>query len=171
MDYFIPFLAALVLGVLPAAIANSKGRSFGGWYVFGVFLFLPALIAAFVIDARPAAPAGASTMAGPMRRCPHCDEEVRPLAVVCKHCGRDMPAKGRQLAPAGSSPDGAGAHTGGDPRRVVFDWMARQGSQPVSIAEVQEGTGLPAAAVRSAVRDLEQDRRLLWVDKRRVRLR
>jgi uncharacterized membrane protein YfcA len=28
---------------------------------------------------------------GPSRRCPFCAEVVQPAAVVCKHCGRDIP--------------------------------------------------------------------------------
>lgn len=27
------------------------------------------------------------------RRCPFCAEEIQPAAIVCKHCGRDVPAR------------------------------------------------------------------------------
>ena len=36
------FLA--LLGLIPAFIARDKGRDFATWWVFGAFLFLPALI-------------------------------------------------------------------------------------------------------------------------------
>lgn len=45
----IGFLALLVLGLIPAAIASRKGRNFADWYLFGVGLFPVALVAAIVI--------------------------------------------------------------------------------------------------------------------------
>jgi hypothetical protein len=41
--------AALLLALIPGAIARSKGHSFLGFYFFGLFFFLPALIVALVI--------------------------------------------------------------------------------------------------------------------------
>src|SRR5689334_9182700 len=38
------------LAFIPAAIASGKGRSFGLFFVFGFFCFLPALIVAIVIS-------------------------------------------------------------------------------------------------------------------------
>jgi hypothetical protein len=39
----------LLLAVIPARIAKSKGYSYGGFYAFGFFLFIPALIVALII--------------------------------------------------------------------------------------------------------------------------
>jgi hypothetical protein len=39
----------LLLAVIPARIAKSKGYSYGGFYAFGFFLFIPALIVALAI--------------------------------------------------------------------------------------------------------------------------
>ena len=43
------FVIALVLGAIPAIIAKNKGRSFFGWYIYGVSLFLIALIHSLVM--------------------------------------------------------------------------------------------------------------------------
>lgn len=67
----------LVIALLPALIAQRKGRSFWGFYVFGVLLWIVALPwAIFARDQR--------------RRCPHCIKVVHPRASVCPHCQRDL---------------------------------------------------------------------------------
>ena len=38
---------------------------------------------------------------GKVRKCPYCAEDVKPQAVVCRHCGRDLP----QIV-SGESPKG-----------------------------------------------------------------
>lgn len=35
----------------------------------------------------------AALSSGNLKTCPFCAEGVRPEAVVCKHCGRDLPAQ------------------------------------------------------------------------------
>jgi uncharacterized membrane protein len=42
------FLAAL-LGLLPAFIASSKGRSFGLWWFYGAMIFIVAIVHAIVL--------------------------------------------------------------------------------------------------------------------------
>jgi len=44
------WVAAALLAFIPATIARRKGRSTFAWWVFGFFLFLPALIIALVIS-------------------------------------------------------------------------------------------------------------------------
>ena len=43
-------ILALFLGLIPATIAKNKGRSFGRWYVYGVLLFIVALIHSLLIS-------------------------------------------------------------------------------------------------------------------------
>lgn len=45
-------VAAVILGVLPAAIAQHKGRSFVAWWIFGALLFIAALPASLLVRDR-----------------------------------------------------------------------------------------------------------------------
>jgi hypothetical protein len=67
------------LGLIPAFIAKRKGRKFGRWWVYGIFLFLVALIHSIAISA-------------PSKKCPYCAEDIKPDAKVCRYCGRDVAA-------------------------------------------------------------------------------
>jgi len=41
---FVVFMAPLFLAVIPARIAKNKGRNFAGYYLFGYFALIPAII-------------------------------------------------------------------------------------------------------------------------------
>jgi len=43
----------MIIGLIPAAIAQGKGRSFLGWWLFGALLFIVALPCALIVDALP----------------------------------------------------------------------------------------------------------------------
>lgn len=78
-----------VISCLPAVIAKNKGRSFGGWWLYGFLLFPIALIHSLV------APANVDgleeqALANGNRKCPHCAEMVKVAAQVCKHCGNKL---------------------------------------------------------------------------------
>lgn len=74
----------LVCGVGAAAIAASKGRNFIGWLACGLLLGpIAILIVGFMAKAGP----DKSTL----RKCPFCAETILKEAVVCKHCGREIP--------------------------------------------------------------------------------
>lgn len=77
---------ALVLGLLPAGIAQGKGASFFPWYAYGVLLFPIALIHSLVMRETDEALIGR----GRAKRCPHCQSLITPAATVCKHCSRDV---------------------------------------------------------------------------------
>src|SRR6266568_7589773 len=63
-----------VFGLIVGAIAKSKGRSFGLWFIYGALLFLIAFIHVIVIK----------TQTG--KKCPKCLSKVDEDAQVCKFC-------------------------------------------------------------------------------------
>jgi len=91
MQYVIP---AVLLGLLPAYIASKKGRSFLGWWFFGAALFIVALPAAMLIKEDTEALERQKLETG-HRKCPFCAELIKAEAIVCKHCGRDLPEEDR----------------------------------------------------------------------------
>ncbi|ELY3597475.1 zinc ribbon domain-containing protein [Cronobacter malonaticus] len=83
------FLVAAVLGIIPALIAQSKGRSFLAWWLYGFLLFIIALVHSLVIK-KDAKVVEQEMIDDGMRKCPFCAEMVRKEAVKCKHCGSDI---------------------------------------------------------------------------------
>ena len=73
-------IVAVLIGLLPAAVAQSKGRNFVAWWIYGAALFIIALPHALML--------GANT-----KKCPHCAEFVKPEATVCKHCHSSLQTK------------------------------------------------------------------------------
>lgn len=80
---FLPFILSCAIG---AWLATRKGRPAFGWGLL-CFIFPIALLILLCLNKVPAA----QGEAGPTRACPHCAEEIKAAAKVCKHCGRDVP--------------------------------------------------------------------------------
>lgn len=88
------FVVALLYFV-PAVIARKKHNAsavfmvnlFFGWTLIG---WVIALVMAVSNPPTVVVQQIASPMTG--RACPFCAEQIQPAAVVCKHCGRDLPA-------------------------------------------------------------------------------
>ncbi|WP_318386400.1 zinc ribbon domain-containing protein [Enterobacter sp.] len=83
------FLVAIVLGIIPALIAQSKGRSFIGWWIYGFLLFIVALVHSLIIK-KDSKTFEKEMIDDGMRKCPFCAEMVRNEAIKCKHCGSDI---------------------------------------------------------------------------------
>jgi hypothetical protein len=71
-------LGLLVVALIPAFIAKSKGRSFFLWYIYGIFLFLFAFI--HVIVLKP------NENAAGMKKCSSCSSIIPATALICPAC-------------------------------------------------------------------------------------
>lgn len=80
----------LFLALIPAFIAKNKGRSFGAWYVYGVLLFIVALIHSLLISKRPINKSELELREEGLKKCPYCAEYIKTEAKVCRFCGKDL---------------------------------------------------------------------------------
>lgn len=70
---FIP----LILGLLPAYIANTKGRNFFLWWLYGFCLFVIALPHSILTNKKN----------NDLRKCLQCAELIKQDALMCRYCG------------------------------------------------------------------------------------
>ena len=93
---------ALILALIPALIAQSKGRSFGLWYLYGFLIFIVAVVHALVLkpieDSPPVHPSKYRTPDQGKKPCPDCAELIQANARVCRFCNA-------VLTPAHAAPE------------------------------------------------------------------
>ena len=108
-------ILAVVLGLIPAAIAQSKGRNFFAWWIYGSALFIVSLPHALMMKTDIQAIKTSKLQSGDSRKCPFCAEIIKREAVVCRYCGRDGAALTAAATTATESPDSFPAFRGGGP--------------------------------------------------------
>jgi hypothetical protein len=73
-------IAAVLIGLIPAAIAQKKGYSFIGYWVFGALLFIVALPVTLLMKPNPAK----------FKQCAACRSQIDRQASVCPNCGTEQ---------------------------------------------------------------------------------
>jgi len=83
------FFTLAVISVIPAWIAQTKGRSFWGWWIYALFLWPITLIHSVVISADTKELEKRQIQSG-NKKCPACAEIIKAEAKLCKHCGTEQ---------------------------------------------------------------------------------
>ena len=78
-------LLAILLGLIPAVIAEKKGRSFIVWWLFGALLFIVALPLAILLENKTIARNSG------VKHCPYCGQALPVKEMECPNCHRAQP--------------------------------------------------------------------------------
>lgn len=89
------FIILLLVAVIPASIAKKKGYGFGLWYLYGVALFLPALIhSLFLKRSSVFLPSMLSLATNSQPQIPPAKVASTPASTFCGNCGASLNQEG-----------------------------------------------------------------------------
>lgn len=86
MEDFTVLIITVLIGLIPAFIASNKGKNFYLWWFFGFILWIVALPWALLMKGDPDFIAQKNGLV----KCPYCFEWIKPEAIICKHCRKDI---------------------------------------------------------------------------------
>jgi hypothetical protein len=98
MDYTSAIILSVLLGLIPAMVADYKGYKFWKWWLFGAVLFIAALPMSIFLT--PVREEEAQVEYG-MKKCLYCAELVRMETLVCQFCGHDLQVSSGLAEPEG----------------------------------------------------------------------
>ena len=84
-------LIVVLIGLIPAAIAKAKGRSFILWWIYGMALWIVAFPHSLIMKTSQKGLDRRARAEG-NKQCPYCAEMIRSEATVCRFCHREQPA-------------------------------------------------------------------------------
>ncbi|WP_408874467.1 zinc ribbon domain-containing protein [Gluconobacter sp. OJB] len=90
-------IIVIILGCIVGIIANSKGRSFFPWFIYGMALFIVAIVHVLCIKSIDNTPIGPASHT---KKCPQCAETVQADARICRFCRYDFEGAGNHTQPA-----------------------------------------------------------------------
>lgn len=80
---------SIMAGVV-AMVAVSKGRTGWKWFLYGFAIWPIALVHILVTHRSTVVVEARAIQAGQAVKCPHCAELIKPEALVCRFCSRDV---------------------------------------------------------------------------------
>lgn len=80
---------AVILGVNVGMIAESKGKEFAPWWLYGTLLFVVAIVHVLLVKPSEAHQERRALEDGG-KKCPQCAEVVKKQAKICRYCSHDF---------------------------------------------------------------------------------